>query len=259
MIHRHLIANFKMNLLDSEIHTYLSRLDQSNVLKGGLNEHLHVGIAPSTPYLLSCKKYLSTRSTPLDLYAQNIAMATEGAHTGEVSARQVRDCGAQGSIIGHSERRSRYHENSKILIEKMRILKEMNMRAIYCLGEDTSDLSDQALENVLGEQVKSLIDFPFNHLIVAYEPKWAIGTGRDAQPQHIHKAASYIHRHLYMLYGPDQAAKIPLLYGGSVNAQNFSAILGVKNIHGALVGSASLDLDHFIALIEIFINANLSK
>jgi triosephosphate isomerase len=257
MVHQHLIANFKMNLLDSEIRNYVSQLSQSDVLKKPRPVHLKIGLAPSSPYLLSCQAQLSETSSSLDLYAQNISQATQGAHTGEVSAQQMHDCGAQGSIIGHSERRSLHHETPEILVQKMEALKQFKMRAIYCLGEETTDLPDQNLDQLLKEQVGILKDFPSTHLIIAYEPKWAIGTGREAEPQHIRRVSTYIRQHLVNLYGQEQALNIPLLYGGSVNAKNLSPILDLENINGALVGSASLDLDHFIALIELFIDANL--
>ena len=247
MVHQHLIANFKMNLLDSEIRNYVSQLSQSDVLKKPRPVHLKIGLAPSSPYLLSCQAQLSKTSSTLDLYAQNISQATQGAHTGEVSAQQMRDCGAQGSIIGHSERRSLHHETPEILVQKMEALKQFKMRAI----------SDQNLDQLLKEHVDILRDVPSTQLIIAYEPKWAIGTGREAEPQHIHRVSTYIRQHLVNLYGQERALNIPLLYGGSVNAKNLSPILDLENINGALVGSASLDLDHFIALIELFINANL--
>jgi len=257
MMHHHLIANFKMNLLDSEIRSYISKLSQSSVLRKKRPDHLHIGFAPSFPYLQSCRDQLTHTLAPLDLYAQNISEASQGAHTGEVSAQQILDCGARGSIIGHSERRSIYHETPETLVKKIKILKHLKMRAIYCLGEETSDLSDRDLDYLLKDQVKILKDFPPTQLIVAYEPQWAIGTGRDAAPQHIHKVSTYIRQHLDTAFGSVEAAGIPILYGGSVNARNLSSILDLDHISGALVGSASLEFDHFNTLIELFIDANL--
>ncbi len=257
MIHQHLIANFKMNLLDSEIREYVDGLGQSTLLKKPRPDHIHVGIAPSFPYLISCNDQISKQSYTIDLYAQNVSRAMEGSYTGEISAQQIQDCGALGSIIGHSERRTLHHESSEIITDKMKILAKLNMRAIYCLGEESRDIPDKYLQHLIEDQISILNDFPPAHLILAYEPKWAIGTGQEADPQHIHKVSTYIRQYLEKIYSQKQAKNIPLLYGGSVNAKNLPPILEISNINGALVGSSSLDLEHFIALIELFINANL--
>jgi triosephosphate isomerase len=178
----------------------------------------------------------------------------QGAYTGEVSSAMLTDLGVQGVLLGHSERRQLYNETDAALAEKLKAAHEAGLEVILAVGEtfdqrqagDTEDVLTRQLENVFS----GLADDRASATTVAYEPVWAIGTGRTATPELAQQAHSYIRRLLSRLYDETVGAKIRILYGGSMKPDNAAGLLAQRDIDGGLIGGASLDAGDFAAILE---------
>jgi triosephosphate isomerase len=176
------------------------------------------------------------------IYAQNVHWAKEGAFTGEVSAPILAELGVAGAIVGHSERRQYFGETDETVARRVVAALEHGLRVIACVGESEEEREAGQTELVLRLQVEALADVVGAHedLVVAYEPVWAIGTGRSATPETAAEAHAFIRSIL----------AVPVLYGGSVTADNAEELLAPDEVEGALVGGASLDVDSFTAICE---------
>jgi triosephosphate isomerase len=172
------------------------------------------------------------------VYAQNVHWDTEGAFTGEVSAPMLQELGVDGAIVGHSERRQYFGETDETVGRRARAALEHGLRVIACVGETEREREEGATENVLRRQLAVLE--PHAGLVVAYEPVWAIGTGKTATPELAQEAHAFIKSLL------DR----PVLYGGSVKPENAGELLGQPAIDGALVGGASLEVESFTAICD---------
>ena len=179
---------------------------------------------------------------PPFVYAQNVHWATQGAFTGEVSAAMLLDLDVKGSIVGHSERRQYFAETDETVARRTAAALEAGLGVIACVGESEEEREAGQTEFVLRLQVESLADAVGAHerLTIAYEPVWAIGTGKTATPEQAEEAHAFIKALL----------DVPVLYGGSVNPQNARALLARPGIDGALVGGASLEVESFAAICE---------
>jgi triosephosphate isomerase len=176
--------------------------------------------------------------TGLTTYAQNVHWAEEGAFTGEVSARMLVEVGVAGAIVGHSERRQLFGETDETVARRARAALEAGLAVIACVGELEEEREAGETEAVLRRQLSVLPDH--DRLVVAYEPVWAIGTGRTATPELAQEAHAFIKSLL------DR----PVLYGGSVKPDNAATLLAQPDVDGALVGGASLEVDSFEAICE---------
>lgn len=167
----------------------------------------------------------------------------QGAHTGEVSGAMLADAGASHVILGHSERRADHGETDAIVAQKVEAALEAGLIAIVCLGETLSERDAGATLSVVGRQLVASIptDAEADRLIIAYEPVWAIGTGRTPTTNEIAEVHAHLRAGLARRFGPEKAADVPLLYGGSVKPNNAAAIFALPEVDGALVGGASLD------------------
>jgi triosephosphate isomerase len=176
------------------------------------------------------------------VFAQNVHWAGEGAFTGEVSATMLLEAGAVGSLVGHSERRRYFGETDETVARRTVAALEAGLRVIACVGESEEERDAGQTEFVLRLQVESLADAVGAHerLVLAYEPVWAIGTGKTATPDQAEEAHAYVRSLL----------DVPILYGGSVKPDNAAELLSQPDVDGALVGGASLDVDSFISLCE---------
>jgi triosephosphate isomerase len=186
--------------------------------------------------------------------AQNMHWEREGAFTGEISAAMVREAGAGWVLIGHSERRTLFGETDQTVNQKVRAALSATLVPIVCVGETLQEReADQTLE-VLDRQIKRGLDgvtgAELAAMVIAYEPVWAIGTGRTATPQQAQDAHAHIRARLTQWFGHEAATRCRLLYGGSVKPDNTAALLGQADLDGALVGGASLDLDSFVTIVE---------
>ena len=188
-----------------------------------------------------CPPYTSLREaveSGLTVYAQNVHWASEGAYTGEISAEMLRDLGVEGSIVGHSERRQHFGETDETAWSRAEHALGVGLGVIYCVGELDEEREAGHTEEVLRRQLSVLQ--PRERLVIAYEPVWAIGTGKTAAPGQAQDAHAFI----------KSIIDVPVLYGGSVKPENAGVLLAQPDVDGALVGGASLEVESFTTICE---------
>ena len=176
----------------------------------------------------------------LSVYAQNVHWAREGAFTGEISVPMLAELGVAGAIVGHSERRQYFGETDETVARRVVAALEAGLRVIACVGESEEEREAGQTELVLRLQVEAIADAVggYDRLVIAYEPVWAIGTGKTATPELAQEAHAFVKSLL----------DVPVLYGGSVKPENAAQLLAQPDVDGALVGGASLDVDSFTAI-----------
>lgn len=186
--------------------------------------------------------------------AQNLFWELEGAYTGEISAPMIKSVGATHVIIGHSERRKIFHEHDLIINRKLRIALKEGLIPIFCVGETLEERETGLTKEVVGNQIeigfRKIGAHHAEQIIIAYEPVWAIGTGRNATPEQAEEVHLFIRELIATLYSKEIAMNMDILYGGSVKPENAEGLLSQKNIDGALVGGACLKVDSFGKIIE---------
>ncbi|MCX7862062.1 MAG: triose-phosphate isomerase [Bacteroidales bacterium] len=191
----------------------------------------------------------------ISVAAQNCAKWEKGAYTGEVSAEMIRSVGAHYIIIGHSERRQYFHETNEDLKTKVELCLKQSLRPIFCVGEKLDEREQnkqfEVVEKQLQESLFHLDAEHFSHIVIAYEPVWAIGTGKNATPQQAQEMHMFIRQLIAKRYSPTLANNITILYGGSCNAQNAALLFSQPDIDGGLIGGASLKTNEFIEIIKL--------
>jgi triosephosphate isomerase len=211
-----------------------------------------VVVAPTAPALHAVAAALD--GSGIGVAAQNIHWEREGAFTGEVSAQMVREAGAVWVLIGHSERRTLFGETDESVNRKVRAALTATLTPIVCIGETLQQREANETLPVLDRQIKAGLDgvtgSELAAMVLAYEPVWAIGTGRTATPEQAQDAHAHIRSRLTQWFGPDAASRCRVLYGGSVKADNTAALMAKPDVDGALVGGASLDADSFVKIVE---------
>ncbi|MFP4446166.1 MAG: triose-phosphate isomerase [Desulfosudaceae bacterium] len=211
-----------------------------------------VMIAPQFTALLPVKEALA--DSPIFLGAQNLHWESEGAYTGEISAAMLTDVGCDYVIIGHSERRQYFHETDESVNRKIAAALGAGLIPVLCIGESEADRDAEKTFSVLDKQIRNgLQGFDLNQvekLVIAYEPVWAIGTGKTATSDQAQEAHAFIRRTMAGLFGEDMAEKLRILYGGSVKPANIAELMSMSDIDGALVGGASLEAESFSAIID---------
>ncbi len=233
------------------------RADSSAALAKGVvdavgeNPSVEVALCPPAVFLSQVAQ--SVAGTPVGLGAQNLYPADDGAFTGEVNASMLTDVGCRYVILGHSERRALMGETDDQISTKLHAALAGNLIPIVCVGETLEDRESGATEKVVETQLRGslagLDEARAAGIVVAYEPVWAIGTGKTASPEQAEEVHAFIRGLLSDLFGADVAAQIRIQYGGSVKPGNAKELLGQTNIDGALVGGASLKADDFAAII----------
>jgi triosephosphate isomerase len=188
------------------------------------------------------------KNTPLEIGAQTMNSAEEGAFTGEIAGRMLKEAGASFVLLGHSERRRLSGETDSVIHKKVERALEDNLLPIVCVGETLEERKEGRSEEVLERQLKSVFEGLKwkGDLLVAYEPVWAIGTGQTATPDIIDNIHAFIEEKVEALLG----VKPRILYGGSANSANAPTLLAIPNVGGLLIGGASLDLESFLSIIE---------
>ncbi len=195
-----------------------------------------------------------TENTPLVIGAQNMNDASEGAFTGEVAGKMLKEAGAKFVLLGHSERRHLYHENNDFINRKVKRAIQVGLQPILCIGETKEEYETEQTKEVLQQQLtQCLADISpedLQTLIVAYEPVWAIGTGYSATPEIAQNVHQFCRQLLGQLLTPELAHQIVIQYGGSANPTNARALLSQPDIDGLLVGGASLSLESFSQIVN---------
>ena len=209
-------------------------------------------IFPPFPYLLAVRSILRDRGSSIRLGAQDCYHKPDGAFTGEVSLDMLKDCGVEIVLAGHSERRHVIGENDEIVNTKLKAIVDAGLTAVLCIGETLDQRESGHTDPVNQRQLRAgLADVSadaMERVIIAYEPVWAIGTGKVATPAQAEEVHADLRRLLTERYNGQSAAKVRILYGGSVKASNAGELLAQKNIDGALVGGASLKADEFLGI-----------
>lgn len=243
---RFLIAgNWKMHGSQSQVQTLIDGIKQGAAAYSDID----ILVLPSFVYLKQAHDLLKN-STVL-LGAQNLYLGTQGAFTGEVSGPMLKDIGCQYVLVGHSERRSLFHDDTKLVAEKFKAALDAGLTPILCIGETQAQREAGETEQVIREQLESVIGAAgidaFRQAVIAYEPVWAIGTGLTATPEQAQEVHAFIRRLLAQI-NVDIAKTICILYGGSMKAENAPALLAMPDIDGGLIGGASLDASSFLKI-----------
>ena len=242
------MGNWKMNKLTSEAAQFAQQADE--LLALAKESDIDVGVAPTFISLRKVRKYAPATFI---VAAQNCHYKTNGAYTGEVSIPMLLDIGINTVIIGHSERRAYDNETSEKCNLKILELLKANMMPIYCVGETLEQFENNLTTDVVKDQlIKGLKDVAIEDLaklVIAYEPVWSIGTGKNASKEIAENVCAFIRSTIADLYTKEAAENVRILYGGSVKPDNVKAYMSMDNIDGALVGGASLAIESYKELI----------
>ncbi len=213
-----------------------------------------VAVYPPFPYLLTVRAVLRDRGSSVKLGAQDAYFQGDGAFTGEVSSTMLKDCGVQTVLCGHSERRHVIGEKDELVNRKLRATLEGGLDGVLCVGETLDERLAGHQDIVNARQIRTgLADIPgslLDRLVIAYEPVWAIGTGKTATPQDAQDAHKQIRIQVARLYGEDAAQRVRIIYGGSLKPDICADIFAQKDVDGGLVGGASLNAGDFVTICK---------
>ncbi len=241
-------ANWKMNKTIPEAVSFIS--DFKNSVKKNDNE---IVICPPFTALNEVKK--SIKGTKIKLGAQNMHFEEKGAFTGEISAAMLKGTGCEYVILGHSERRHYSNETDELINKKIKTALKNNLKIILCIGETLEQRQGNETMRIIESQLKNCLkhipDNEMKNIAIAYEPVWAIGTGKNATPAQAEEAHKFIRQLLKKSYNESISNNTRILYGGSVNEKNARELLAMKNIDGFLIGGASLNPRSFAEICNI--------
>jgi len=238
------LANWKLN-------GSMALVEQFKTAFSGKKINAQIGVC--TPYVYLAGAAQALRECKIEIGAQSISQYASGAYTGEISADMVTETGASFCLVGHSERRAIFGETDKDCNQKLQAAKQKGLYAVLCVGESQQEREDGQTNTVIEDQLKQALaelDFSEQSLCIAYEPVWAIGTGLSATPKMAQDVHTFIRTKLSELANADAANRISILYGGSVKKDSAKELMAQADIDGLLVGGASLDADHFLAICE---------
>ena len=242
-------GNWKMNNDLAQTKSLLADLKKQTK-----TSNAEVMVAPTFTNLYHAFEAL--RTTDIEVIAQNMHFAENGAYTGEISAAMLKSIGVQTVILGHSERREYFNETDELLAKKVDTALANNMRIIFCFGEELADRKSGNEETIVGSQIKKALFHlgaaAFQNIVLAYEPVWAIGTGETASPEQAQDMHAFIRKTLADKYGNDVADEFSILYGGSVKPANAEEIFSKPDVDGGLIGGAALKADDFYAIVNAF-------
>lgn len=242
-------GNWKMN---NDLQQSISLIEELKSKLQNKTLNCEVIICPPFTSLTEAKKLIE--GSVIKLGAQNMYYEDSGAFTGEISAAMLKSVGCEYVILGHSERRTIFGERDEMINKKIRKAISEKLKPIFCVGETLEEREKDVTEKVIKKQIeKGLKDITPDEIldvIIAYEPVWAIGTGKTATPAQAQEVHHFIRKLLANMYSKDFANLITIQYGGSVKPENARELLSQKDIDGALVGGACLKADSFIGIIE---------
>ena len=238
-------GNWKMN---NDIKKSLSLI--SDLLGKLPQTEAEVMIAPTFVNLIPSVE--AVKNSKIEVIAQNMHFAESGAYTGEISADMLTSIGVKTTILGHSERRAYFNETDESLSKKVDTALKHGIRVVFCIGEELADRKANKHFEVVGNQIKNgLFHLPaeaWQHLVLAYEPVWAIGTGETATPEQAQEIHHFIRKTISDKYGKDVADNVSILYGGSVKPDNAKEIFAKEDVDGGLIGGAALKADDFVSM-----------
>jgi len=254
MSRKYLIAgNWKMNTTASESVDLISEI---NSLVG---QQTQVQVCICPPFTSIQKSSSLVEQSEVLLGAQNMSAEPSGAFTGEISAEMLRDLYVNFVILGHSERRQYFRETNESINLKVLAAVQNNLKPIYCIGETLEEReSEKTLEVVKTQVQEGLANFPLSeidNLVLAYEPVWAIGTGKTATDEMAQEVHAYVRALLVDLFGDAAGSGVRILYGGSMKPENASGLLSQPDVDGGLIGGASLNAKSFCAIVDSALNA----
>jgi len=237
-------ANWKMNKTVAEAQEFISKFIPEVKDKPDVS----IVIAPPFTSLMAAAEKL--KGTNIILAAQDVFYEEKGAYTGEVSPLMLVDIGCKYVIVGHSERRQYFKETDGIVNKKIKAAKKAGLGVIFCIGESLEEReAGKTFEVLLRQTEKGLDGIDAENMVLAYEPIWAIGTGKTASPGQAQEAHAYVRERLKVLYG-NKADEICIIYGGSVTPENVDSLMACKDVDGALVGGASLKVESFVRIVK---------
>jgi len=246
MRRKYVAGNWKMNLNLSKAKALVEGI------KAKVSRDMPVDVAVCPPFTLLFPLGEVLKGSPIGLGAQDCYFEPEGAFTGEISPAMLLDAGCQSVIVGHSERRHVLGEPGGLLKKKLVAALGAGLKVIYCVGEKLEEREAGQTEAVLHRQIHEVLgpDVSLASVTIAYEPVWAIGTGKTATPQQAQEAHAYVRQEIARLYNGQAAQTVRIQYGGSVKASNAKELMSQPDVDGALVGGASLKADEFVGIIE---------
>ena len=239
-------GNWKMNMTLDESVNLINELKQIST------NDVDIKIAPSFTNLNKAVSLLD--SSKIEVIAQNVHFEERGAFTGEISIEMLKSVGVHSIIIGHSERRKHFNENDSILSKKAKMAIDNSLNIIFCIGEELSErekgnhfelIKNQIINGLFGLDIDQI-----KNVVVAYEPVWAIGTGKTAENYQIQEMHEFIRKLFKDKYGSDISQQIRILYGGSVKPNNSKEIFSLNDVDGGLIGGASLNFSDFNAIVQ---------
>ncbi len=224
-----------------------------NIIKAGVHTAVDVDIAVCPPYTALAAASEALNDSKIDLGAQDMHYETEGAFTGEISPLMLKDVGCRYVILGHSERRIIFKETNELVNKKVLAALKYSFIPIVCIGETLEEREArkafEVVKKQFDESLANLDAKEMERVVIAYEPVWAIGTGRTATPEQAEQMHSYIRRLLHEKCGEEISQKVKILYGGSVKPDNVVQLMEKPNVDGALVGGASIKAESFIQIV----------
>ncbi len=241
-------GNWKMNKNLSETQNLLSGL-KDNLISA---PNLDIIVAPTFTNLYIATEEL--KESTIQVAAQNMHQSANGAYTGEISGGMLKSIGVETVILGHSERRAHFGETDDLLASKVTTALENQMTIIFCFGEELQDRKGgthfEVVENQLKKGLFHIDTTSWKHIILAYEPVWAIGTGETASPEQAQEMHAFIRNTISQIFGAEVADAVSILYGGSVKPANAKEIFEKPDVDGGLIGGASLDAESFMAIAK---------
>ena len=240
-------GNWKMNMLPNEAISMITEL--TPLVKDTENE-----VVLCVPYTDLFYSLLTAQGTNIKIGAQNMHYEEKGAYTGEVSGKMLKSIGVQYVIIGHSERRQYFNETDETVNKKIKTAFENNLKPIVCVGETLKEreagIAFEIIENQTQKALGGLFEEQVANTIIAYEPIWAIGTGKTATSNDANEACKKIREKIAKIYGQNVAERVIIQYGGSMKPENAKELLSMSDIDGGLIGGASLKAESFAKIVN---------
>jgi triosephosphate isomerase len=237
-------ANWKMNKVSSETREFIARFFPE------VKSISDVDIVLAPPFTSLPRAAEMIRQTNIVLAAQDVFYEEKGAYTGEISPSMLMDVGCKFVIIGHSERRQYFNETDEIVNRKIKAAQRVGLSVIFCLGESLEERETGRTFDILEREMNQGLDGTnIENIVVAYEPIWAIGTGKTATPEQAQEVHAFIREKLRIKYG-NKSGDIRIIYGGSVTPENVDSLMACADLDGALVGGASLKVESFVRIVK---------